>query len=656
MSHTTEKSKLPDSKNLNPGKQPLTNNYNDLDDSYDQNNKSHDRDNQTKPVIMSSVKRFHAASISLHSKSIEQDTGAKIYSKNVEIRESFVEPLQNDNIIDIKAIDEFPILGDDSKIPKIRLDNRTDSQPFDRRANNYNNRHDGQTYDNRRDGQYYNNRRDGQNYDNRRDGQNYDNRRDGQNYDNRRDGQNYDNRRGGQFFDNRRDRERERDPAETENRSDSQTFGNGNYDRNNRQNNFGGRRDNFNKRNPREGGNRYEKTEQQKAFDDNIMKQEDMSATLKAYSSFDEMSLKEQLLRGIYAFGFEKPSVIQSKAIAQITSGKEIIAQAQSGTGKTGTFVISMLQRIDETLNENQAIILAPTHELASQIKEIIVSLGSFLNINVALCIGKIKIWENKEHLNSSHIVVGTPGRVFDMIERKYLDPTHIKLLIMDEADEMLSRGFKDQVRDIIEKLPTTVQICLFSATITAETLKITKSFMTDPVKILVPREQLSLDGIKQFHISLEEEEHKFDTLCDLYEALTISQSIVYVNTKNKVEWLRQHLEERSFSVSTIHSDMTSTERFVIIREFRKGASRILISTDLLARGIDIQQVSIVINYDVPSNVDNYLHRIGRSGRFGRKGVAINFVTGRDQRKITEIENHYNTSIEEMPADISTFL
>jgi translation initiation factor 4A len=254
------------------------------------------------------------------------------------------------------------------------------------------------------------------------------------------------------------------------------------------------------------------------------------------------------------------------------------------------------------------------------------------------------------------HIVVGTPGRVFDMINRRALFTDSIKLFVLDEADEMLSRGFKDQIYDVFRFMPPKCQVGLFSATMPQEVLEITDKFMRDPVQILVKREELTLEGIKQFYVMVDREEWKLDTLCDLYETLTITQCIIYVNTRRKVDWLVDKMQQNDFTVSCMHGEMEQKERDIIMREFRSGSSRVLITTDLLARGIDVQQVSLVINYDLPTNHENYIHRIGRSGRFGRKGVAINFLTQEDVRTMREIEQVYNTTVEEMPMNVADLI
>merc|ERR1712080_447736 len=272
-------------------------------------------------------------------------------------------------------------------------------------------------------------------------------------------------------------------------------------------------------------------------------------------------------------------------------------------------------------------------------------------------CIGGTSVREDMRKLDAGqHIVVGTPGRVFDMISRKVLRTYDIKMFVLDEADEMLSRGFKDQIYDVFRCLNPNIQVVLLSATMPADVLEVTKRFMRDPIRILVKKEELTLEGIKQFYVMVEKEEWKLDTLCDLYETLAITQAVIFCNTRRKVDWLTERMHERDFTVSCMHGDMDQKERDIVMREFRTGSSRVLITTDLLARGIDVQQVSLVINYDLPTNRENYIHRIGRGGRFGRKGVAINFVTEEDASALHDIEKFYNTQIEEMPMNVADLI
>jgi translation initiation factor 4A len=384
---------------------------------------------------------------------------------------------------------------------------------------------------------------------------------------------------------------------------------------------------------------------------------DEATSSVQAVESFDAMDLHDNLLRGIFAYGFEKPSAIQQRAIKPMTQGRDVIAQAQSGTGKTATFTVGVLQLLDPAVAECQALVLAPTRELAHQIVKVVMALSDFMHVTVHACVGGTAVRDDIRILQAgAQIVVGTPGRVHDMINRRALGLDALKIFALDEADEMLNVGFKDQIYDVFKFLPENVQVCLFSATMPLDILEITTRFMRDPVRILVKKAELTLDGIKQFYVAMEREEWKLDTLCDLYETLTITQAIIYCNTRRKVDWLTESMTAKDFTVSAMHGDMDQRERDIIMREFRSGSSRVLITTDLLARGIDVQQVSLVINFDLPTNRENYIHRIGRSGRFGRKGVAINFLTPPDVRFLKDIETFYGTQIVEMPMDVADLI
>lgn len=377
----------------------------------------------------------------------------------------------------------------------------------------------------------------------------------------------------------------------------------------------------------------------------------------QAVDSFDDMQLKPELLRGIYAYGFERPSAIQQRAITPVANGKDVIAQAQSGTGKTAAFAVSLLQKVDVDLQETQAIILAPTRELATQIHTVVVALGDYTDITSLACVGGTSIRDDMSKLRDGvQIVVGTPGRVLDIIRRGLLKTSAVKVLCIDEADEMLSQGFTTQIYDTFQLLPSDIQVALFSATMPAEVLDVTSKFMRDPIRILVKKDELTLEGIKQFYIAVEKEGWKLDTLCDIYDTVNITQAVIFCNTRRKVDILTEQMQSREFTVSAMHGDMDQQERKNLMKEFRTGASRVLITTDLLARGIDVQQVSLVINYDLPTNRENYIHRIGRGGRFGRKGVAINFVTSNDVAMLRDIEKFYSTQIDEMPLNVADLI
>ena len=372
--------------------------------------------------------------------------------------------------------------------------------------------------------------------------------------------------------------------------------------------------------------------------------------------SWDDLDLNSKLLRGIFAYGFEKPSPIQQKAIKPIITGKDVIAQAQSGTGKTATFTIGALSNVDVAINSTQVLVLSPTKELTLQTAKVFESLGNMMDgLKVQTLYGGSIIEEGSSfsNKNTPHVICGCPGRVFDMMRRDRISSKKIKLIILDEADEMLSSGFKDQVYNIFQFLSNEVQVVLVSATLPDTINPIIDKIMRDPIKICVKREMLTLEGIKQFFVAVDDDRQKYLTLKDVFSHLSVSQCIIYCNSVKRVQDLYEAMKEDDFPVCRIHSGMDKVEREKSFQEFRLGGSRVLISSNVTARGIDIQQVSIVINFDLPKCVNTYLHRIGRSGRWGRKGVGINFITRRDIMKMKEIESHYSTEISELPADLA---
>lgn len=378
-----------------------------------------------------------------------------------------------------------------------------------------------------------------------------------------------------------------------------------------------------------------------------------MSNEIESYDTFDKMNLKEPLLRGIYAYGFEKPSTIQSKAIIPIIKGGDVIAQAQSGTGKTATFTIGVLQRIDETKPNCQALIMAPTRELTQQIHRVITAISDYMNMTCHLSIGGRSIGEDHRALRGTcQLVVGTPGRIFDLLERTILIPDSISCVVLDEADEMLSIGFKEQIRTIFQRMPAECQIILFSATMKEDIIQLTEQFLRSPTRIFVKRDEITLEGIRQYYVNVEKEDWKLATLLDLYENISVNQAIIFCNTRKNVEWLAEQMNENGFTVSPFHSELDQIQRETIMKEFRNGQTRVLIATDILGRGIDVQQVSMVFNVDIPYKTENYIHRIGRSGRFGRKGVAINFVTNESMSQMQEIQRYYSTQINELPQNL----
>lgn len=390
----------------------------------------------------------------------------------------------------------------------------------------------------------------------------------------------------------------------------------------------------------------------------NISEELVFDSTEHVINSWDELEIEPKILRGIFAYGFEKPSPIQQRAIKPVIQGRDVIAQAQSGTGKTATFTIGALQRVNIADSFTQVLILSPTRELSTQTANVISNLGSFMDgLKIQTLFGGSAVEESSSFSsrNIPHIICGCPGRVNDMMRRDRINTKSIKLIILDEADEMLSSGFKEQVYNIFQYLNSDVQVCLFSATLPDGINTIIEKIMRNPIKISVKREQLTLEGISQYYIAVNDDREKYTTLKNIFSFITLSHTIIYCNSIKRVQDLYEAMCEDGFPVCRIHSNMDKSERDKAFNDFRNGNSRVLISSNVTARGIDIQQVSVVINFDLPKCVHTYLHRIGRSGRWGRKGVGINFITRRDVIQIKKIEEHYSTQISEMPGEL-TFL
>jgi translation initiation factor 4A len=379
------------------------------------------------------------------------------------------------------------------------------------------------------------------------------------------------------------------------------------------------------------------------------------TSELKIYETFDEMGLSDALLRGIYSYGYERPSKIQQLAIVPIKERNDILAQAQSGTGKSCSFIVGSMSVIDVSIQKLQVMVLVPTQELAKQIYNVAKDLGTYLPVSCYSATGGTPIRDDMKAIdNGVQFIIGTPGRIFDLINRKVLKTDNIRCLIMDEADQMLEDRFYKQVMCILEMgFPKTTKVALFSATMPKEVIEVADKLLQNPVRILLPPEEVTLDGIKQFSVPLEKEEWKYDVLCDIYKQLNINQAIIYCNKRQRAEWLAEKLTADGYPLSCIHGEMENDERRRRMEEFRGGKIRVLISTDLLARGIDVQQVSLVINFELPMNRENYIHRIGRSGRYGRKGVAINLISPNEAKIRTEIETHYSTKMIDLPDDLS---
>ena len=367
------------------------------------------------------------------------------------------------------------------------------------------------------------------------------------------------------------------------------------------------------------------------------------------------------LIRGIYEYGFERPSPIQSKAIKPICDGRDVIAQAQSGTGKTGAFVLGALSRVDPISKYPQIVMIANTRELATQIYNVVKNLSIHLNINISLCIGGQggkDVMSNLHDAYESHILVGTPGRLVDLIERderrhnksKLLD--RLKLLILDEADILLADDFINQIQTIIRIINKESQICIFSATYPPHILSLTEKFMNNPVRILVEREKVSVDVIKNYYVDSQYEDNKYDILVELYQKVSVCQAVIFVNSINKAIEVSERLKQDGHSVGTIHSKLDDSERSDILKGFRLTQTRILVATDIISRGIDVQQVGLIINYDIPYEAEQYIHRVGRSGRYGKLGVAITLVTNHraDIGRMTQIEKKYGIKFTSLPS------
>lgn len=379
---------------------------------------------------------------------------------------------------------------------------------------------------------------------------------------------------------------------------------------------------------------------------------------INSESNFENLNLKEDIIKGVYIYGFKKPSKIQVKGIQSISTGKDCIIQSQSGTGKTATYLLGILNRIEEE-EKCQAIIITPTRELAIQVHKVATEISKFTNYKIELCTGGTSINKNRSNLKTTHLIVGTIGRLNHMIQENRINLYNIKLVALDEADDLLNDGISKELNNIFEKVPSGTQFCLISATLSQHVFDLEKKIMHQPLKILLKKNEIPVDLIRQFYIDTELEELKFEVLLDLYNLISTSQAIIFCNKISKVQWLSDNLNEKNFSITSIHGKMTPVQRTEVVKEFRNGKTRILITTDLLARGIDIPQVNLVINYDLPPNKETYIHRIGRCGRFGKKGIAISFVKMQDQsdiKSLNRMKNFYNMEIEELPEDIEEYL
>ena len=513
--------------------------------------------------------------------------------------------------------------------------NQNNNKQYNRQNNN--------RYDNRNQNNYsnngYENRNQNNGYSNRQNNNGYENRQNNNGYENRQQNNGY-NRNKNNGYDNRK------------NNNNNKQYNNNNQEQNTFEKNIAN----------------TDTTIKEELYDnpntmtpENILKREECMIPLE---NFDDLSklIDLKIIRGVMSYGFEEPSPIQQKAIKPLLSSFDLIAQAQSGTGKTATFCIGTLGRIDFTKNETQAVVLAHTLELAQQIEHVFTNIGKYTDLRLATAVKTTTVRENIDILLGRnnpegllpHVVIGTPGRVLDMIKKSAINVDTLRVLICDEADELLSDGFILQIKEIIGSITEKTQIGLFSATMDTNFFKLTEKFLRNPINILIKKENLTLEGIKQFYIDCEKNDFKFETLCDLYSLFSTCQTIIYCNYHQSVEILAKKMQEQDFKVSYIHGGMNIAEREDAMKKFRNLTTRVLISTDLLGRGIDVQQVSIVINYDIPFKSEAYIHRIGRSGRHGRTGTAINFTTNNDIKRMNDIEKYYETRILPLPSDMAS--
>lgn len=374
------------------------------------------------------------------------------------------------------------------------------------------------------------------------------------------------------------------------------------------------------------------------------------------HNEFNNLGIKEELLKGVFVYGFKNPSPIQVKGIKAINTGNDCILQSQSGTGKTGTYLLGIMNNIS---GNEKSIIISPTRELARQIYNVAIQIAKYSDLKVGIYIGGTNIVDDFNSIKNCNIIIGTIGRVNHIFLKKKHLYNSIKIFVCDEADNIFDNNVNKDIYKIISNIGSDTQKILISATLNNYVFSISEKFLDNPIKILLKKTEIAVDLISQFYIDSEIEEYKFDVLLDLYNILSTTQAIIFCNTIRKVDWLSKELTEKNFAITAIHSKMSQEERNLIVNEFRDGKTRLLLTTDLLARGIDIPQVNLVINYDLPINKETYIHRIGRCGRFGKKGVSISMVKMNDSNEVrilNRMKNYYKIDINELPEDIETYI
>jgi len=363
--------------------------------------------------------------------------------------------------------------------------------------------------------------------------------------------------------------------------------------------------------------------------------------------SFSELNLSEDVLSALTEMGFVNPSPIQAQSIPLLKEGHDVIGQAQTGTGKTAAFGIPLLEKIDTQLRYVQGVILCPTRELAVQVSEELKKISrNIRGMKICAVYGGESIDRQIRSIQSgAQIVVGTPGRVMDHLERGTLKFDQVETIILDEADEMLNMGFIDDIRDILQKMPEERQSVFFSATMPNEILDLTKRFMKDPQVVKITRKEVSNPNIKQLYFELRSE-LKVEAMVRLIDFYDLKLMLAFCNTKKKVDELVEELLEKGYSAEGLHGDMRQSQRNIVMSKFRNGLVNILVATDVAARGIDVDSVEAVFNYDVPQDSEYYVHRIGRTGRAGKSGMSFSFATRRDYNGIRDIERYIKTTIE----------
>jgi ATP-dependent RNA helicase DeaD len=362
---------------------------------------------------------------------------------------------------------------------------------------------------------------------------------------------------------------------------------------------------------------------------------------------FEDLKLSREMKRAIADMGFEEATPIQSLALPHILDGKDVIGQAQTGTGKTAAFGIPVLENLDSSVKGVQAVILCPTRELAIQVAEEIKKLSKYKKTTVLPVYGGQPIERQIKALKRGvQIIIGTPGRVMDHIHRRTLRMDHVKMIILDEADEMLDMGFRDDIEFVLEHIPKERQMLLFSATMSPQILGITRKYQNKPEMLKVAHQELTVPEIEQIYFEVKEQ-MKLDVLTRLIDMHNLKLALVFCNTKRRVDRLVGHLQTRGYFADGLHGDMSQNQRDRVMNKFRKGQIEILVATDVAARGIDVDDVEAVFNYDVPNNEEYYVHRIGRTGRAGRKGQAFTFVSGKEIYQLRDIQRYTKVRIEQ---------